>query len=310
LESEYTVYLDVVFIINFFMDYVLLWGTAKFSQMRTNWIRLASGALVGAFYSLALLMPSLHFMLAISIKIFFSVIMVLVSFPYLNFKRFIHILGYFYLVAFTMGGAVLGALYLLSEETDIYQIVNGIFIFISNIRFTWLLVAVAAAIVLVKYGVGFVKRNFLNSFFSVPVIVRFGDKKVSARALIDTGNQLKDPLTQKPVMIMEYDLVKNILPSGVSKAFSEGNDVNLEGIVASMGDTHWASRVRIIPFTSIGKYRGMLIGLRPDEVVVITNDGLVRLKDIIVGIYHKRLSPEGAYRALLHPDILHSTMGL
>jgi len=309
LEREYTIYLDMVFLINFLMDYILLWAAARFSQVNTSFLRLALGALVGAFYSLALLLPSLNFLLSISLKILFSVVMVLTAFPYQGFRRFIQSLGYFYIVAFTMGGAVLGALYLLSEETDIYQIVKGIFIFIANIKFTWLFVAAAAAFFLVKYGVTFVKSNFLKSFFSVPIIIRFGNKEVSARALIDTGNQLRDPLTQRPVMVAEYDLLKKILPSEISKVFDEGNDIDLEKITSVLENTNWVSRVRIIPYSSIGKYRGMLLGLRPDEVLVITSDGIVKIKDIIVGIYHKKLSPEGNYRALLHPEVLHSTIG-
>jgi hypothetical protein len=31
-------------------------------------------------------------------------------------------------------------------------------------------------------------------------------------ALIDTGNELRDPLSQKPVIIVEYPILKKILP--------------------------------------------------------------------------------------------------
>lgn len=308
MGEKYTVYLDVVFFINFFMDFVLLWATAKFGQVRTSWRRMAAGAFVGACYSLALLVPALHNLLAFSAKILFSFVMVLIAFPRLKAKKFFQVMGYFYLVAFTMGGAMVGAMYLMSRDQDFFGIMNGIYVFFSNVKYTWLVAAVAGAFVLVKYGVGFVKRNFLFSFFRVPVIVKFEGRTISTKALVDTGNQLKDPLTQKPVMILEFEVLKKILPPEMEAALETGSEPDLRQIADSLAGTAWASRIRIIPFTSIGKRKGMLVGIRPDEVIVITADGNVRIKDIIVGIYHRQLSPEGEYRALLHPDVLNPTL--
>lgn len=307
MGERYTVYLDVVFAINFFMDFVLLWATSKFSQVRTSFLRLTVGALIGACYSLALMLPSLHSFLAFSAKILFSVMMVFAAFPPLRPRKFLQVLGYFYLVAFTMGGAMLGAIYLISRDQDLYGIMNGIFVFLANVRYTWLIAAVAAAFILVRYGVGFVKKNFLHSLFKVPVMIRFGDKSISTKALVDTGNQLKDPLTLKPVMILEFDVLKRVLPEEVVSALDESGEPDLYQIVDSLSGSPWASRIRVIPFTSIGRHKGMLVGIRPDEVIVITSEGNVRIKDIIVGIYHRQLSPEGAYRALLHPEVLTPT---
>lgn len=308
MGEKYIVYLDVVFTINFLMDFVLLWATAKFSQLRTSWVRLAVGAFVGACYSLALMLPSLHYFLGFSIKVLFSIAMVFVAFPRLSLKRFLQALAYFYLVAFTMGGAMLGAIYLISKEQDLYGIMNGIFVFLTNVRYTWLVVAIVAAFFMVRYGVGFLKRNFLHSFFKVPVVIKFNDKTISTQALVDTGNQLKDPLTLKPVMILEFDILKKILPPEMAAALGEENEPDLNRIVQSLSGSTWASRIRLVPFTSIGKNKGMLVGIRPDEVIVLTADSNVRIKDIIVGVYHRPLSPEGAYRALLHPDVLNPTM--
>ena len=49
---------------------------------------------------------------------------------------------------------MLGAIYLISKEQD-HGIINGIFVFLTNVKYTWLVAAVAAAFVLVRYGVGF-----------------------------------------------------------------------------------------------------------------------------------------------------------
>ena len=42
----------------------------------------------------------------------------------------------------------------------------------------------------------------------------------------DTGNQLSDPLTRTPVMVMEARLWEAHLPQGWSKQLMEGNRTN------------------------------------------------------------------------------------
>ena len=139
MGEKYTVYLDIVFTINFFMDFVLLWATAKFSQLRTSWVRLAAGALVGACYSLALLLPALHFLLSFSIKVFFS--MLLVAFPRLNLK------GLFRPSDILFGGFYYGWLcweqYICQKEQDLYG--NKTNFFFLQKKYTWLVAVVAVA---------------------------------------------------------------------------------------------------------------------------------------------------------------------
>lgn len=76
----------------------------------------------------------------------------------------------------------------------------------------------------------------------------------------------------------------------------------------SLAATPWATRLRLIPYHSLGQERGMLLGLRPDEVVIVTGQGMIKVKEVLIGLYRERLSPEGNYRALLHPDLLELSM--
>ena len=60
------------------------------------------------------------------------------------------------------------------------------------------------------------------------------------------------------------------------------------------------SRIRVIPYSSLGEQNGLLMGFKPDAVKIsekcITN--------IIIGVYNRNLSATSEYDALLNPEIL------
>lgn len=69
-------------------------------------------------------------------------------------------------------------------------------------------------------------------------------------------------------------------------------------------ETNWFSRFRIIPFSSLGKENGILIGFRPDYVEVWNKQNKREYREVIVGICNKKLSPNNRYKALLNPDLV------
>lgn len=304
------VYLDIVFIINFIMDYVILWTTAKFAQAKSVATRLLAGAVTGAlfsmliFYLLYMVPGSLDTFKLFVLKVVVSVIMVMVAFPRQGVKKFLNIMMNLYLVAFAMGGAMLGSIYLFQNNPAAYTTMNGLVIFLVNVRYTWLVAALAVAVLVGRWGRTFVRRNILRSMLRVPVVVRFGNRRLALNALVDTGNNLRDPLTYKPVIIAEYKALQKVLPQSLRAAFETENSSLDEIVKALEKDASWGFRVRLIPFSSIGKSRGMLLGLRPDDVIVVTDERLIKVKDVVVAICDRRLSPKGEYKALLHPDLL------
>lgn len=304
------VYLDVIFLINLIMDYVILWAAGKFAENKSSITRLAVGALTGAIWSLVIFYL-LYFgpdyissLKLLFVKLIASVTMVVISFPNKNLKKFFHTLVYMYLVAFAMGGAMLGSIYLFQNNPSAYTTMNGLMLFLINVRYTWLITAVAIAIMAAIWGRKFIKRNIMRSMLQVPVVIKFGEQRLAVKALVDTGNNLRDPLTNKPVMIAEYNALHMLFPEKF-RVLYEKDSSNIEAIIKCMeNEPEWSFRVRLIPFSSIGKTNGMLLGLRPDNVVIVTDDRTVKVKEVIIALYDQRLSAKGEYRALLHPDIL------
>ena len=58
-------------------------------------------------------------------------------------------------------------------------------------------------------------------------------------------------------------------------------------------------KLKVIPFSSLGKQNGMLLGIKAEEVVIKTEEENKTKENVIIGIYNKSLTKRGEYRALL-----------
>lgn len=73
-------------------------------------------------------------------------------------------------------------------------------------------------------------------------------------------------------------------------------------VLENCNNASWITQVRMVPFHSIGKHHGMLLGYKPDLVVLFGQEKIVT-KDVMICLYHKPLSTSGAYRAVLNPEV-------
>ncbi len=121
-------------------------------------------------------------------------------------------------------------------------------------------------------------------------------KEQTLRAMIDTGNLLKDPITNSPVIIIEKNKLLNILP----KEILENTEKIINGKYEFSNEyLKYASRFRVLPFSSLGKQNGMLLGFKVDKVEAEINDEEIIREDAIVGIYDKKLSNKNQYEGLI-----------
>lgn len=131
-------------------------------------------------------------------------------------------------------------------------------------------------------------------FCDVKVCNNGNEQKV--KSMIDTGNLLKDPITNAPVIIIEKNSLKNILPEEILESTQKIISGEYE---FSEGYLKYASRFRVLPFSSLGKQNGMLLGFKVDKIETEINDEEVIRDDVIVGIYEKKLSSKGKYECLI-----------
>lgn len=66
----------------------------------------------------------------------------------------------------------------------------------------------------------------------------------------------------------------------------------------------YISKLKCIPFSSLGKQNGLLVGIRADEIEVETEEEKKISNNVIIGIYDKSLTKRGEYRALIGIDFI------
>ena len=133
------------------------------------------------------------------------------------------------------------------------------------------------------------------------ITLNSSNKKTKITAIIDTGNFLRDPITKIPVIVVEKDKLNELLPEIILDNVT--NIINGKNV--ELGE--YASKIRAIPFKSLGKENGLLLGVKVDEIEVSYQDMEHKIKDVIIGIYNGVLSRNGKYSGLIGLDIINSS---
>jgi len=294
----------MVFLINFIMDFFVLWAASKFGKLATTLRGLCLGALIGASYAVLIFLPQFSFTATFPAKVVCSLLMVGAAFGFKNIGRFLKSAAYFYLVSFIMGGAVLGSMYLFDDSLFILETWNGIAVNVINFKTAWLLVGLIIALILGLWGASYFRRTLQQGPWLVKAYLEIFGQVIEADALVDTGNQLNDPITKEPVMVIEHTKLSGILPPQLTAMLNKKEPPSLDEQIAILQDPKWITRIRLIPFSSLGNQNGMLLGIKPDKVLIQDGQKTYCNIRVVLGIYYRKLCSEGTYQALVHPDML------
>ena len=133
--------------------------------------------------------------------------------------------------------------------------------------------------------------------------ITINKKEIYINVMIDTGNFLREPITKLPVMVVEKDSLYEIIP----KSILDNLDRIINGEDIEIGN--YISKIRLIPFTSLGKENGILIGIKADMVLIQRDEKNISIDNVIVGIYNGVLSKNGKYHGLIGLDMLEEKEG-
>ena len=131
--------------------------------------------------------------------------------------------------------------------------------------------------------------------------IKINNKELETKVMLDTGNMLKDPISNNPVVLIEKDKLYEILPKDLLDSTKNmlGGDFKDENKL----ENEYRTRLRIIPFTSVGKQNGMMMGIKVDEVTIMTDVDEFINNDVIVCVYEKEFSKKGRYFGLMGLDV-------
>ena len=98
----------------------------------------------------------------------------------------------------------------------------------------------------------------------------------------------------KNMLEIENNLLEEVLPKEICNNVENILSGNLDGVPEK-----YIPRLRCIPFSSLGKQNGMLLGIKADGIEVDFEEEKKCSKDVIIGVYDKSLTKKGEYRALI-----------
>ena len=288
-----TVYGDLLFFTDFLMDFALLFCVSRFGNFRTSPLFLVLGASLGGAYSLLSVFPEFAFFRCWQGKLLVSLLLVKAAFPHLRLRQYAVAFVYFYLIGFAMAGAVVCLSWFFRERGW------------DSAGFSYTAMGLSSALLLVlflsRYGSGYIHRTLRVNESLEKVVILLDGKRTEITALFDTGNELTDPITRLPVIVAEYDAVKSLLPGCFCEAFE--TYPSADAVFSALQPYAVSSRLRLIPFHSIGQSNGLLLGVCPDGVS-FPGRRKKDVKDVVICLYRGAMHTKEHCKCIVNPAIL------
>jgi stage II sporulation protein GA (sporulation sigma-E factor processing peptidase) len=294
-----TLYLDVIWFLNICVDFILLWLTGLILKRQFVLWRIAIGSLIGSAIIILSFSPYAYVVGNPLVKLLFSLLMVYSAFGYKRLRYYLTNLLMFYFVTFLTGGILIGAHYFLTfdpgaETTLLLASIKG---FGDPISWVFVMLALPIAWYFSKGRMDSVEHVKIQYDQLVDVIIRIGEFEFTVKGLVDSGNQLQDPITKSPVMIVSVSSLKDAVPEEVQILCEEAEDIfsgqkNLE--------VQWSDRLRIVPAQSVGRKSQLLAAVKPDSITLKDHESSWSVNGLIV-FRQEPLSADESFGAIVHP---------
>lgn len=263
------IYVDVLFIINFFMTFFLLQITAKLCKNPSPMPRMIIASVIGGLYSMIILLDKLPEIVVLLSKFIAAGIIVLVAFRFSRARLYFISVGIFLFSSFVVLGVVVG-IYMLFDIDSIAVNNSAIYFDVSaaGIILAGLVAYILSSIAMRLYNRVLTKRELYT------LVIENKGRSVTMLAMLDTGNRLREPFSNTPVIVVKGDLVSDIV-----------------------GD----SKIRYIPASSIGS-RTLLTSFKPDRILLKSSKNTEVITNAYVALSYN-LNSDG-FSAVLNPEIL------
>jgi stage II sporulation protein GA (sporulation sigma-E factor processing peptidase) len=301
------VYFDLIWLFNFSLDFLLIWLTASLLRLRLKKRRTVLAAALGASYAVFIFFPGLGILYTHIVKFIFAIGMIAIAFGYRDLQSYVRSLATFYLVSFVAGGGIFAIHYYYLSSSEI---VSGIVVTRSGGTGVHILgsVVVVGFVLMLWFSrhtfASVEKRKQLEVLLAHVHIELLGNR-IECLGLVDTGNQLSDPITRTPVMILETSQLSHCLPKHLLDMIqSPDMDQFYSGISEWDGEIEWQHRLRLIPYRGVNKAMQFMVALKPDKVIIQQDQMIWELTRVLIGLDGGTLSKDGDYHAIIHPSLM------
>ncbi len=262
------IYVDVLYVINFFITFLLLLATARFTKKGRNTLRFIISSALGGAYSLIIIADVSELFSTVS-KVIASAVIVLVAFRFTGVSSFFKTYIVFYVMNFLFLGVIYGLSLLL--KTPYIQLARGTVYLDISAR--GLLLSAFFAYIVSSLVIRIYNRR-LASGEVLDITVENDGKSVTLSALSDTGNKLREPFSDYPVIIADRALLNGV---------SDGKST------------------RLIPASTVSG-NSFMLSFKPDRVSVKTSRGNEEIENVYIALSDDMKSDD--FSAVINPEIL------
>lgn len=268
------IYADVLIIVNLIVNYFLLRAVGALTGGGSGRLRLLAGAALGGLYSLVIFLDRIPAPLLVCLSLAVAALLVLTAFGWRERRLYFKRCAAFLLANAFFAGGMLAVSRMFAPRGLIWR--NGITYLELDLRVLTLLSVVC-------YVVISLIARFLRSGTPAQTVwqitLTLDGETVEGKALLDTGNTLRDGFSARPVLIAEQAFAAPLLPDN--------------------GDCSGLRGFRLIPFASVGG-DGVLPAFQADCVTLSNAGRVLMISQPLVAVTQHRVIA-GGYAALFGP---------
>lgn len=252
------IYADGIFLINTLVDYLIILITGRIAGIPLLRKRFFFAALLGGLYGAAAVVPGLNALLSIPVKFLIWMLMALTAYGFSrNWIKLTLLSG---IVSCALAGTVFAAGFLLKRN----PMMNPCFL--PETCRVLLLCGVCGCILCTALFQTCIHSKIEG--LTIPLEVSIGGKCLPLTALLDTGNQLRDPATGQPILVVSPDALRSVLPPQLSELLSSDRLERASDLPEQIRVTAPELCPRLIFYRALGVPSGMLLTVRADWIRV------------------------------------------
>lgn len=258
------IYADVLFVINFFITFLLLQLTERLVKRSERLWRMVLASFFGGIYSLIILVDGLEPAVSWLGRLAVALVIVLIAFRWHGAKALIKETAIFFLSNFILLGLIVG-LWLLLKPAGV--VINNSVVYFNVSAKALLLSALFAYVISVIALRIYNSKLAQNRLYDITVFDEGG--KVRFFAFADSGNNLREPFSDYPVIVADQALFEN------------------------------PQCTRVIPFSTISG-EGFLHAFKPERVSVSASGSRYELTNVYIALSDN--VRRGEYRGIINPQ--------
>ena len=278
--------------------------TGYLNKKKNSGLRMVIGSLfASSIVFVTVFMPNSVLLHPIG-KITFSLLIIMITFKHFSWFEMLKTWLLFYFISFALGGILLGLHFIFQESV---QFDYGSILTISTgygTPISWGFVVLGFPICWLFTKQTMDKQKLVNykSKQSYECHIQLLDKKMTLEGYLDSANHLIDPISNKPVVIIDHHVINQLFNDDWIKQLKQLNEtLNLSEL-----DTAIAHLIQFIPYQDISNPTGLLIAIKPDLFTIKDDDQKLETKNVLLGLRFSGLASDQSYHCLLNPQLFKS----